>query len=62
MTTTVSAVILGIFLVMTIKPGSTGKPLHDSRAPTTRVVLTTDTLMDLIRLVRNDNVYLYFNI
>ena len=52
-TTTVSAVILGICLVTTIRPG------QDAQIVETRVesvdkaskVLTPDTLMDLIRLV-----------
>ena len=51
MTTTVSAVILGIILVLTIHPGdssSASKMRVDSRS--IRKVTTADMLMDLIRL------------
>jgi len=53
MTTTVSAVILGIILVLTIHPGdssSAGKMTRDSRS--IRKVTTADMLMDLIRFAR----------
>ncbi|XP_014235145.1 excitatory amino acid transporter 1-like isoform X1 [Trichogramma pretiosum] len=48
MTTTISAVILGIILVVTIQPGTRqDREATSDRAP--RNVTTTDTLMDLIR-------------
>lgn len=50
MTTTVSAVILGIILVVTIRPGD-GTTVGEQKATVTRTVLTADTLLDLIRLV-----------
>lgn len=49
MTTTVSAVILGIILVMTIRPGVGAAPDDQKPSTTQRTVLTADTLLDLIR-------------
>lgn len=50
-TTTICAVVLGIILVSTIRPGS-GKEMGSMKGKaTTRVVLTADTLLDLIRYV-----------
>lgn len=58
LTTTVSAVILGIILVMTVRPGIVSQKdtmdtvnAANSSQPLTRQVLTQDTLLDLIRLV-----------
>ncbi|XP_060522343.1 excitatory amino acid transporter 3 [Cylas formicarius] len=53
-TTTICAVILGIFLVVTIRPGEGTAPWkpaddHTSEGVLTRHVLTQDTLLDLIR-------------
>lgn len=49
-TTTVCAVILGIILVWTIRPGVGGsKEERKSHAADQKVVLTADTLMDLGR-------------
>lgn len=53
-TTTICAVILGIILVTTIRPGVGVEPLKDTESsdqPLSRVVLTIDTLLDLIRNV-----------
>ncbi|ETN59288.1 excitatory amino acid transporter 3 [Anopheles darlingi] len=47
-TTTICAVILGIILVSTIRPGS-GRDVSVSGKATTRQVLTADTLLDLVR-------------
>lgn len=49
--TTICAVILGIFLVLTIRPGVGGTSWtgSDSKRKITREVLTQDTLLDLIR-------------
>lgn len=52
MTTTISAVVLGIILVLTIKPGKVDKSLFKEefdKKVEVRRVLTQDTLMDLIR-------------
>jgi len=54
MSTTVLAVILGIILVMAIRPGVTGddgegEAVDDSSKSDKRPVLTADTLMDLLR-------------
>lgn len=49
MTTTISAVILGIILVCTIRPGKGGLVSSQTSTPSTRTVLTVDTLLDLIR-------------
>lgn len=49
MTTTVCAVILGIILVMVIRPGVGARASTTSKASTPRDVLTADTLLDLIR-------------
>ena len=51
MTTTVSAVILGIILVLSIHPGELGSSDKDVRGGTIRHVTTADMLMDLIRFV-----------
>ncbi|XP_058815490.1 excitatory amino acid transporter 3 isoform X2 [Topomyia yanbarensis] len=48
-TTTVSAVILGIILVTTIRPGSGQSAESMKGKAATRQVLTVDTLLDLIR-------------
>lgn len=49
MTTTISAVILGIILVCTIQPGKGGYVTQKATSTTQRTVLTADTLLDLIR-------------
>lgn len=50
MTTTVCAVVLGIILVVTIRPGDgTFKPASATKGTTTRPLVTTDTLLDLVR-------------
>lgn len=50
-TTTICAVILGIFLVLTIRPGVGGTSWtgSDSEKKISRHVLTQDTLLDLVR-------------
>lgn len=48
-TTTISAVILGIILVTTVRPGSGGMTSSMKTDVQQRVVLTQDTLLDLIR-------------
>lgn len=48
-TTTVCAVILGIILVTTIRPGSGQNSTKQGGQKVTRDVLTADTLLDLIR-------------
>lgn len=49
-TTTISAVILGIILVVSIRPGVGVKPMEASNEKlVSREVLTQDTLLDLIR-------------
>uniref|UniRef100_A0A3P8WQE3 Amino acid transporter n=1 Tax=Cynoglossus semilaevis TaxID=244447 RepID=A0A3P8WQE3_CYNSE len=53
--TTIIAVILGIILVMTIKPGVSQTADHISRAGTTPNVTTVDTLLDLIRNMFPEN-------
>lgn len=52
-TTTISAVVLGICLVTTIRPGQGAKIIetHMESIDKASKVLTPDTLMDLIRLV-----------
>lgn len=49
--TTVMAVILGIILVVTIRPGGDGLENLDKKGdkPSTRAVTTPDTLLDLVR-------------
>lgn len=50
-TTTISAVILGIILVLIIRPGeysARGMVVKDNIKPT-RDITTTDTILDLIR-------------
>lgn len=50
MLTTIFAVILGIILVTTIRPGESAKLAEPTKTVgTTKQVLTQDTLMDLIR-------------
>lgn len=51
MLTTVMAVILGIILVVTIKPGGDGLSNSESSGgkQTTRYVTTPDTMLDLVR-------------
>lgn len=54
MTTTICAVMLGITLVTTIKPGKEADSAYNQPIATKAVVketLTSDTLLDLIRLV-----------
>ncbi|XP_012258641.2 excitatory amino acid transporter 3 [Athalia rosae] len=50
-TTTVCAVILGIVLVLVIRPGEIGTPseITEGNNTATRYVLTEDTMLDLIR-------------
>lgn len=59
MCTTISAVILGIILVLVIKPGTGAADLDEAEkkraALPRRDVLTEDTLLDLIRLVKPAN-------
>lgn len=47
--TTISAVILGIILVTTVRPGAGGMTSSMKTDVQQRVVLTQDTLLDLIR-------------
>ena len=49
--TTVMAVILGIILVVSIRPGGDGLQNHQNQGekPKTRAVTTPDTLLDLVR-------------
>lgn len=53
MTTTICAVVLGITLVTTIKPGkgSEYQQPNVTTKPITKETLTSDTLLDLIRYV-----------
>ncbi|KAM4536627.1 excitatory amino acid transporter 3 [Odontesthes bonariensis] len=53
--TTIIAVILGIILVMTIKPGVSQEAEHIDRTGTTPNVTTVDTLLDLIRNMFPEN-------
>ncbi|CAN9509752.1 unnamed protein product [Ophioblennius macclurei] len=53
--TTIIAVILGIILVMTIKPGVSQTADHIDRAGTTPNVTTVDTLLDLLRNMFPEN-------
>uniref|UniRef100_A0A8D0D673 Amino acid transporter n=1 Tax=Sander lucioperca TaxID=283035 RepID=A0A8D0D673_SANLU len=53
--TTIIAVILGIILVMTIKPGVSQTADHIDRAGTTPNVTTVDTLLDLVRNMFPEN-------
>lgn len=49
-TTTICAVVLGIILVLTIRPGVGGRPwTGDSEKRISRTVITQDTLLDLLR-------------
>ncbi|GBP57205.1 hypothetical protein EVAR_82916_1 [Eumeta japonica] len=51
MTTTVCAVMLGIILVTSIKPGNDPKALqHNATRVIKKDTLTSDTLLDLIRV------------
>uniref|UniRef100_A0A8P4KGW1 Amino acid transporter n=1 Tax=Dicentrarchus labrax TaxID=13489 RepID=A0A8P4KGW1_DICLA len=52
--TTIIAVILGIILVMTIKPGVSQTAEHIDRAGTTPNVTTVDTLLDLLRSYKTE--------
>ncbi|KAG5261409.1 hypothetical protein AALO_G00304190 [Alosa alosa] len=54
-TTTIIAVILGIVLVTTIKPGVSQDTDHIDRAGTTPNVTTVDTLLDLVRNMFPEN-------
>lgn len=56
--TTISAVILGICLVTTIRPGSGAKIVeqHTESVDKASKVLTPDTLMDLVRNLFTDNI------
>uniref|UniRef100_A0AAQ4S0W0 Amino acid transporter n=1 Tax=Gasterosteus aculeatus aculeatus TaxID=481459 RepID=A0AAQ4S0W0_GASAC len=53
--TTIIAVILGIILVMTIKPGVSQTAEHIDRAGTTPNITTVDTLLDLLRNMFPEN-------
>uniref|UniRef100_A0A3Q1H040 Amino acid transporter n=1 Tax=Anabas testudineus TaxID=64144 RepID=A0A3Q1H040_ANATE len=53
--TTIIAVILGIILVMTIKPGVSQTADNIDRTGTTPNVTTTDTLLDLVRNMFPEN-------
>uniref|UniRef100_A0A3B3Y7D9 Amino acid transporter n=1 Tax=Poecilia mexicana TaxID=48701 RepID=A0A3B3Y7D9_9TELE len=53
--TTIIAVILGIILVMTIKPGVSQEAENIDRAGTTPNVTTVDTLLDLLRNMFPEN-------
>nr|XP_020450503.1 excitatory amino acid transporter 3 [Monopterus albus] len=53
--TTIIAVILGIILVMTIKPGISQTAEHIDREGTTPNVTTVDTLLDLLRNMFPEN-------
>ncbi|XP_062300325.1 excitatory amino acid transporter 3 isoform X2 [Scomber scombrus] len=53
--TTIIAVILGIILVMTIKPGVSQTADHIDRVGTTPNVTTVDTLLDLVRNMFPEN-------
>uniref|UniRef100_A0A673W0V2 Amino acid transporter n=1 Tax=Salmo trutta TaxID=8032 RepID=A0A673W0V2_SALTR len=53
--TTIIAVILGIVLVMTIKPGVSQEAEHIDRTGTTPNVTTVDTLLDLVRNMFPEN-------
>uniref|UniRef100_A0A671URD1 Amino acid transporter n=1 Tax=Sparus aurata TaxID=8175 RepID=A0A671URD1_SPAAU len=53
--TTIIAVILGIILVMTIKPGVSQTADHIDRTGTTPNVTTVDTLLDLLRNMFPEN-------
>uniref|UniRef100_A0A665UVU2 Amino acid transporter n=1 Tax=Echeneis naucrates TaxID=173247 RepID=A0A665UVU2_ECHNA len=53
--TTIIAVVLGIILVMTIKPGVSQTAEHIDRAGTTPNVTTVDTLLDLLRNMFPEN-------
>ena len=56
MATTVLAVILGIILVTTIRPGDGGIDAEDLKEiGDKRNITTADTLMDLLRLVHIKN-------
>uniref|UniRef100_A0A673W0R8 Amino acid transporter n=1 Tax=Salmo trutta TaxID=8032 RepID=A0A673W0R8_SALTR len=52
--TTIIAVILGIVLVMTIKPGVSQEAEHIDRTGTTPNVTTVDTLLDLYKTKRKE--------
>lgn len=54
-TTTIIAVVLGIILVMTIKPGVSQEAEHIDRTGTTPNVTTVDTLLDLLRNMFPEN-------
>uniref|UniRef100_A0A8C7LP04 Amino acid transporter n=1 Tax=Oncorhynchus mykiss TaxID=8022 RepID=A0A8C7LP04_ONCMY len=53
--TTIIAVILGIVLVMTIRPGVSQEAEHIDRTGTTPNVTTVDTLLDLVRNMFPEN-------
>uniref|UniRef100_A0A3B3D205 Amino acid transporter n=1 Tax=Oryzias melastigma TaxID=30732 RepID=A0A3B3D205_ORYME len=53
--TTIIAVILGIILVMSIKPGVSQEPEDIDRSGTTPNVTTVDTLLDLLRNMFPEN-------
>ncbi|XP_004080119.2 excitatory amino acid transporter 3 [Oryzias latipes] len=55
LSTTIIAVILGIILVMTIKPGVSQEPEEIDRSGTTPNVTTADTLLDLLRNMFPEN-------
>lgn len=49
MTTTICAVVLGIILVVTIRPGDGAFKPASAKPTTTRPLVTADTLLDLVR-------------
>ncbi|KAJ3585165.1 hypothetical protein NHX12_013886, partial [Muraenolepis orangiensis] len=53
--TTIIAVILGIILVISIKPGVSQTPEHISSSGTTPNVTTVDTILDLVRNMFPEN-------
>jgi len=48
-TTTIIAIILGIILVLIIKPGDKNNVHETTKGPKRRIVTTEDTILDLIR-------------
>lgn len=47
--TTISAIILGIILVLVVRPGDKNSAAQSTNAPKRRAVTTEDTILDLIR-------------
>lgn len=52
MTTTICAVVLGIILVVTIRPGDGDFKPATAKSTTTRPLVTADTLLDLVRYIK----------